>query len=90
MTLPDSDAPRRMGAKDIAGLMCCLLSACGAALGYKILDTAWIVGFAVLGSVGFWLLLSARRQRRLSTWMMDAACEGDAGDYGGGMAEGDD
>lgn len=84
----DADEPAGIGVKDGIGLACIVIAACAAALGYKILGTAWNVGFAVLGAVGLWLLWSAKRDRRLSLWMIEDECEGGTANYGGGSSDG--
>lgn len=82
--MSDHDADEPLG----IGPACIMIAACAAALGYRILGTAWNVGFALLGSVGLWLLWSAQRDRRLSLWMMEDACKGAAANDGGGMSDG--
>jgi hypothetical protein len=77
-----------IGVKDGIGLACIMIAGCGAALGYKILGIGWNVAFAVLGGVGLWLLWSAHRDRRLTLWMIDDACTGDAASYGGAESDG--
>lgn len=78
---------RHMSWKDIMGLVLCSSAALAAMLGYKILGTAWNVGFAVLGSVGLWLLWSAQRERRLSLWAVDDFVAEAIADYGGDLPD---
>lgn len=84
----DAAEPPGIGVKDGIGLACIMIAACGAALGDKILGIAWNVGFAVLGCAGLRLLWSAQRDRRLSLWMIEDACQGDTANYGGDTSDG--
>ena len=81
---------RGMKARDIVGLVLVCSAAFAAALGYRILGTAWHIGFALLGALGLYLLWSAARARRLQLWHADYTATPGPLDLGDGMPDSDD
>jgi Flp pilus assembly protein TadB len=79
-----------MRLRDIVGLLLVCGAALAAALGYRILGTAWNIGFALLGALGLCLLWSAARARRLELWGVDNAATPSALDLLNGFPDSDD